>query len=210
MTFREYLDMRIDGYSTTATEGLIALSRIPNMPAAPQSWPDLRAWLRGTRAHRADVVAAEGAWRAYMRHLKASGIATPTPDAQRPRVAVPGATAAVTDAPVLERLRDLGHEWRMVGRQLTAKDWDWAGDLTETTEKHRYLLMLREHETITQVSYFPPGECFPVLFARIKPSADPAKAYKQAASQMETSSPCALRWAITGNGRPMAGLREGL
>src|SRR4051812_39770087 len=66
----------------------------------------------------------------------------------------------------------------MVGRQLTAKDWDWAGDLTDETEKRRYLLMRDVHATLTQVSFYPDGECFPVLFARIAPSVNPVDAHR--------------------------------
>jgi hypothetical protein len=205
MTFREYLDMRIAGKNCTATEKLVELRRLPDMPKFLLSWPDLRAWLRSIDAHRWELVAAEAAWRGYVRHLRMERLPIPDQNTSKPLWAVPGGSVAVTDAPVLDCLHELRHEWRMVARQKTAKDWDWAGDLTDETEKRRYLLMRDVHATLTQVSFYPDGECFPVLFARIAPSVNPVDAHRRAAAQVETSSRHAMRWAINGKSTAMAG-----
>src|SRR3954467_10638790 len=49
----------------------------------------------------------------YIRHLKMTRIPMPDPKATKPLYVVPGGSVAVTDAPVLECLRELGHDWRM-------------------------------------------------------------------------------------------------
>ena len=102
---------------------------------------------------------------------------------RHPRIAVcglPRGTQTLTDAPTLERLQDLGHQPRKIGRQVGNGKWEWYGDLSNPTE-FKIFRFMRDFSTLIQLSYYPDQLVrFPVLFARIADGIDPGQAYQEA------------------------------
>src|SRR3954463_4149488 len=96
MTFRDYIARRIDRAGPDALH-LIRLHARPDMPAAPQGWPELRAWLGTTSAGPEEVAHAETMWRAYRHWLTTSGRELPRKPL-KPLSPPPGGAGVVTDA----------------------------------------------------------------------------------------------------------------
>jgi hypothetical protein len=158
-----------------------------------ERWPEVRAWLQAREAGRYEMTVAEAAWRAYRRHRSASDLAMPR-HPPKPVWGIPGSTGTVSDAEPLTSLRDLGYQPRKIGRQIDAKTWEWFGDLDDIVERRKYLVMLWDHDAVTQFSHFPGADHMPVLFARVRRSVDPAAAYRIASTQVEQSVKQGPRW----------------
>ena len=93
---------------------------------------------------------------------------------------LPRGVQPLTDAPPLERLDDLGHQPRKIGRQVGDGKWEWYGDLTNPKE-FKIFRFMRDFGTLIQLSYYPDKLVrFPVLFARIADGVDPLEAYREA------------------------------
>ena len=102
---------------------------------------------------------------------------------------LPRGVQALTDAPLLERLQDLGHQPRKVGRQVGNGNWQWFGDLTIPKE-FKIFRFMRDFGTLIQLSYYPDKLVrFPVLFARIADGVDPLEAYREAAKSTARVTP---------------------
>jgi len=113
---------------------------------------------------------------------------------QKPVWGIPGSTGTVTDAEPLTSLRALGYEPRKIGRQIDAKTWEWFGDLDDIVERRKYLVMLWDHDAVTQFSHFPGADHMPVLFARVRRPILPADAYEAASRPVEQSIKQGPRW----------------
>jgi hypothetical protein len=192
MKFHDYLGQRVDQAGPDALV-LIRLHARPGWPDVFERWPEVRAWLQAREAGRYEMTVAEAAWRAYRRHMSASDLAMPQ-HPPKPVWGIPGSTGTVSDAEPLTSLRDLGYQPRKIGRQIDAKTWEWFGDLDDIVERRKYLIMLWDHDAVTQFSHFPGADHMPVLFARVRRSVDPAAAYRIASTQVEQSVKQGPRW----------------
>lgn len=91
-------------------------------------------------------------------------------------------THPLSNAPILETLSALRHEYRRVATQTGPGRFEWFGDLTDGEQMDIYAAMLWEKRTLTQITWFPGGSSAPLLFARIVPGVDAETAYAAAAA----------------------------
>jgi hypothetical protein len=206
MNFRDYLAKRINRAGPDALH-LIQLHALPGMPEQPQGWLELRDWLATTTMAGPDEMAfAEAVWRAYRHWLTYRRVELPTrpPRPLKPLSPPPGGSGVVTDAEPLTRLRDLGYQPRKIARQIDPATWEWFGDLNDIVERRKYLIMLWDHGSVTQLTHFPDERRMPVLFARVRRPVVPADAYKAASVPVEWSLKQHPRWLA--ERRPHVGL----
>jgi hypothetical protein len=200
MNFHEYLGMRAGQGRGAAAAWAEHMRVLPPMPMVPSSWSDLRQWVERVSGNQQELDNAKAAWWAYVRYLRwARGDIPEEPQEDvQPVCAVPGSSGTVTDAPPLDHLRNLGHETRKIGRQIDAETWEWCGDLSNIIERRKYLIMLWENASVTQLSYFPTDNRMPLLFARIPRRLDPATAYRVVSESVEASVKQNPRWLTKG------------
>jgi hypothetical protein len=168
-----------------------------------KNWPELRAWLRKVGARQDEMPVAEAAWRAYRRYLASVDTAMPQ-EPLKPLSPPPGGSGAVTDAEPLTRLRDLGYQPRKIARQIDPATWEWFGDLNDIVERRKYLIMLWDHGSVTQLTHFPDERRMPLVFARVRHPIAPAAAYKAASDPVEASVKQHPMWLV--RAQPYVGL----